>query len=192
MQLQRLANIKGIPKENFYLPLSSRCNFFLIFDIFPTLPLPPSDPSVAPDTSVIISLVELRQHCSSTQEITTPPKQDPGVAADTCSSPPPPSPGTQSIVPKRRGLQMQLLSFGLPKCTRTWTFRHRGTFIDVNPKHTRLNFYALVCPRSKNKQFHLPLPKIRLSSEQRWVHQIKQVPTVPWLQVVVLRKGHCI
>jgi hypothetical protein len=29
--------------------------------------------------------------------------------------------------------------------------RHRGTFIDVNPKHTRLNFYALVCPRSKNK-----------------------------------------
>ena len=62
----RLANIKGIPKENFYLPLSSRCNFFLIFDIFPTLPLPPSDQSVAPDTSVIISLVELRQHCSST------------------------------------------------------------------------------------------------------------------------------
>jgi hypothetical protein len=62
----RLVNIKGIPKENFYLPLSSRCNFFLIFDIFPTLPLPPSDPSVAPDTSVIISLVELRQHCSST------------------------------------------------------------------------------------------------------------------------------
>ena len=70
----KLANIKGIPKENFYLPLSSRCNFFLIFDIFPTLPLPPSDPSVAPDTSVIISLVELRQHCSSTQEITTPQK----------------------------------------------------------------------------------------------------------------------
>ena len=62
----RLVNIKGIPKENFYLPLSSRCNFFLVFDIFPTLPLPPSDPSVAPDTSVIISLVELRQRCSST------------------------------------------------------------------------------------------------------------------------------
>ena len=61
----KLANIKGIPKENFYLPLSSRCNFFLIFDIFPTLPLPPSDPSVAPDTSVIISLVELHQLCSS-------------------------------------------------------------------------------------------------------------------------------
>jgi hypothetical protein len=62
----RLVNIKSIPKENFYLPLSSRCNFFLIFDIFPTLSLPPSDPSVAPDTSVIISLVELRQRCSST------------------------------------------------------------------------------------------------------------------------------
>ena len=60
----KLANIKGIPKENFYLPLSSRCNFF--FDIFPTLSLPPSDPSVAPDTSVIISLVELHQRCSST------------------------------------------------------------------------------------------------------------------------------
>ena len=62
----RLANIKGIPKENLYLPLSSRCNFFSIFDIFPTLSLPPSDPSVAPDTSVIISLVELHQLCSST------------------------------------------------------------------------------------------------------------------------------
>ena len=69
----RLANIKGIPKENLYLPLSSQCNFFSIFDIFPTLPLPPSDPSVAPDTLVIISLVELRQRCS-TKEITTPPK----------------------------------------------------------------------------------------------------------------------
>ena len=70
----RLVNIKSISKENFYLPLSSRCNFFLIFDIFPTLSLPPSDPSVAPDTSVIISLVELRQRCSSTWEITTPQK----------------------------------------------------------------------------------------------------------------------
>ena len=140
MQLQRLANIKGIPKENFYLPLSSRCNFFLIFDIFPTLPLPPSDPSVAPDTSVIISLVELRQHCSSTQEITTPQKQDPGVAADTCSSPPPPSQGTEHSTQGTWPPNATPVIWILPKCTRTWTFKHRGTFIDVNPKHTRLNF----------------------------------------------------
>ena len=44
----RFVNIKSIPKENFYLPLSSQCNFFLIFDIFPTLSSPPPPPPPPP------------------------------------------------------------------------------------------------------------------------------------------------
>ena len=86
----------------------------------------------------------------------TPRIQDPSVAADTCSF---------TTVPQSRYTEHSTQGTWPPNATPDiWLCLNAlgpghlsigGTFIGVNPKHTRLNF--LCFSLSKSKQFHLPV-----------------------------------